>query len=108
MFHVKHYCKGKKERENKKMLYKVLMSNTIGKMVYSGSMFDPEHDKILASYGVKFHHSATERGYISRKENYCELYEYHGKFGEGIVEFSALYNSSVYCYKAYYIKEDET
>lgn len=89
------------------MLYKVAMSNTIGKLVYSGSIFDPEHDKILNSYGVKVHHSAKERGYISRKDFYCEIYEYKGKYGDGLVEFSALYNSSVYCYKTYYIKEDE-
>lgn len=88
------------------MLYKVLMSNTIGKLVYSGSMFDPEHAKVLNLYGVKFHHTAKERGYISRKGFYCEIYEYKGKYGEGLLEFSALYNSSAYCCKSYYIKEE--
>lgn len=90
------------------MLYKVITSTTISKLVYSGSMFSKEHDQILKHYRVKFHHSVKERGYISRRDNYCEIYEYDGKFGKGLVEFSAEYTSTAYCYKAYYIKEEDS
>lgn len=55
---------------------------------------------------LKLHHTASYRGYVSRKSD-GEVYEYDGKFGKGFCIYKPRWDSSTYCYVEYWVETDE-
>ena len=56
---------------------------------------------MLGESPLKEHHTASARGYVSRKgTGYTEAYR--GRFGIGVVHHSPRYDSTSYHYKTYY------
>lgn len=53
----------------------------------------------------KYHHTATHRGYISRKID-CYVGQYKGRFGEGYVVSRPRWDTTQYYYVDYYIKNE--
>lgn len=54
----------------------------------------------------KFHHSATARGYVSRKGIDRPAEEYHGRFGDGYIVRRPRFDTTQYHTVDYYIKEE--
>lgn len=76
--------------------------STVGELLYSGEC----SNKILNLFtaGLYEDHTALCNGYLSRKNNTCEIHKYAGKFGKGVVVYTPNSKSSKYCYKTYYIE----
>lgn len=76
--------------------------NSIGELLYSGEY----RNAILNQFtsGLAEDHSALTNGYLSRRKNACEIYKYSGRFGDGVVVFTANDKSSRYCHITYYVK----
>lgn len=53
----------------------------------------------------KFHHSATARGYVSRRGIDRIAEEYHGKYGDGFIVRRPRYDTTHYHEVTYFIKE---
>lgn len=54
----------------------------------------------------KYHHTASMRGYVSRKKLDGIKKPYSGKFGKGYVIIKPRFDSTQYCYVEYYIEEN--
>lgn len=54
--------------------------------------------------GYKQHHTASQRGYLSRKGGH-EIIPYKGRFGEGYKVLSPRWDTTQYVTVTYYIKE---
>ena len=54
----------------------------------------------------KLHHTSRAQGYVSRKSDYDTLpaEPYKGHFGEGYTVLLPAWDSTLYCWKEYYIK----
>lgn len=57
---------------------------------------------MVAEGKLQVHHTASRRGYISRKSE-GKVEEYTGKFGTGYVLLTARWDTTNYCYVTYYI-----
>ena len=68
--------------------------------IYNGK--EVNFDEVIGT--AKFHHSALQRGYISRKLE-CVIENYSGKFGSGFKVLYPNYNSTRFVTIQYYIKE---
>ena len=55
----------------------------------------------------KFHHTATAKGYVSRKGIDRLAEEYHGRYGDGYIVRRPRWDTTYYHYITYYIKEEE-
>lgn len=53
---------------------------------------------------IKEHHTASRRGYISRKSE-GRVEAYNGKFGEGFILVSPRWDTTQYVYITYYTKQ---
>ena len=53
----------------------------------------------------KHHHTATFRGYVSRKSEGI-VSEYEGKFGKGYIIDLPNWDSTRYAYRSYWIEEE--
>lgn len=64
-----------------------------------------QFDAMCNNRGLKYHHSATVRGYISRKTpvDVMHVQEYSGKFGNGIKVFYPRYDTTQFVTVDYYI-----
>lgn len=51
-----------------------------------------------------FHHTASRKGYESRKDNE-HIEPYNGKFGEGYIHVQPRWDTSQYVYITYYIRK---
>ncbi len=61
--------------------------------------------ELMTSKDYEYHHTASRRGYISRKiDGIVEPYK--GRFGEGYVILSPRYDTTVYISVSYYIKKE--
>lgn len=58
----------------------------------------------LKAAGYVLHHTATARGYVSRKGGGV-IKPYNGRFGAGYVHLRPRWDTSAYVYIDYYIKE---
>lgn len=76
--------------------------NSIGTLLYSGGYSNAILNQFTS--GMIEDHTALANGYLSRKKNTCAIYEYSGRFGDGVVVFTANYKSSRYCHITYYVK----
>lgn len=61
--------------------------------------------KIISGQRYKLHHTATAKGYISRKVPEV-LEEYTGRFGTGYIVHYPRFDTTNYHYVVYYIKEE--
>ena len=53
---------------------------------------------------IKYHHTATARGYVSRRSGADHPIEpYKGKFGEGYKIYSPRWDTTRFCNVTYYI-----
>lgn len=59
-------------------------------------------DTMIAEGKVQEHHTASRRGYISRKSE-GKVEEYTGKFGAGYVHLTPRWDTTNYCNVTYYI-----
>lgn len=57
---------------------------------------------MVAEGKLQVHHTASRRGYISRKSDGV-VEEYTGKFGAGYVLLTPRWDTTTYCYVTYYI-----
>ena len=64
-------------------------------------MSEQEKDDLTA--GMRYHHTATARGYISRKL-YGIASEYNGAFGKGVMIRRPRTDSNSYHYVEYYVE----
>lgn len=55
--------------------------------------------------GYRLHHSATQKGYISRKTKGC-VTDYLGRFGSGYIYHRPLYNGTQYHMIEYWVKKE--
>ena len=55
---------------------------------------------------VTFSHTASMKGHISRCNDYCELYEYNGRYGKGYVLLTSRKDSCQYVDVSYYIENN--
>lgn len=71
-------------------------------------MLRKELSKLLQEGKVRYH-SASCRGYVSRKSNLDELQAepYKGKYGEGWIVYCPFFKTTQYCKKEYYILINE-
>lgn len=53
---------------------------------------------------LKYHHSASRRGYISRKNLEGTIEAYNGVFGEGAIVVTPRFDTTQYVDIAYYVK----
>ena len=61
-------------------------------------------DDLMRKEGCIEHHTATVRGYISRRSKLYAVAEYSGKYGEGYTILKPNYASTRYSYITYYTK----
>lgn len=54
----------------------------------------------------KYHHTATAKGYVSRKGVDHEALPYVGKFGTGYVVHTPRFDTTRYHYVTYYVLEE--
>lgn len=54
--------------------------------------------------GLHYHHSAAQRGYISRKAGGERMEPYSGKFGTGYKVFTPRFDTTNYCTVSYYVQ----
>lgn len=69
---------------------------------------DEEARRILESCGLRYHHSAADTVYISKRVGYgiCEIY--NGHFGKGIIVHRAESRSySTHSYREYWLEEGD-
>ena len=52
------------------------------------------------------HHTASCRGYVSRKSDGV-VEEYHGRFGDGYKVLHPRWDTTTYCWVSYYIRKDK-
>lgn len=71
------------------------------KVLYYGRPVD--FDSTIGT--AKYHHSALEKGYVSRKLE-CIIEKYSGKFGTGFKVLYPNYRSTRYVVIQYYIYEE--
>lgn len=57
---------------------------------------------LLLDNGFEYHHTATERGYVSRKKKYI-IKPYVGRFGIGVKVYFPRKDSTRFVYISYYI-----
>lgn len=60
--------------------------------------------KLISEEGYEIHHTASAMGYISRKDGYYEVEEYHGRFGDGYKIHTPSRRSNQYHDVTYLIK----
>lgn len=63
-----------------------------------------ERYRIINGQRYELHHTATARGYISRKVDEV-VKEYSGRFGTGYAVHYPRFDTTNYHYVSYYIKE---
>lgn len=61
--------------------------------------------EVLSKMGYAYHHTATMRGYTSRKTPGLEVCKYNGRFGVGYIVIRPRYDTSRYVYIDYMLKE---
>ncbi len=59
----------------------------------------------LSLDGLKYSHTSITQGYVSRKNPEGVMYPYKGRFGKGIKVLKPNWNSTKYCFVAYYLEE---
>jgi len=59
----------------------------------------------LSTAGLKYSHTSLKRGYVSRKNPEGEFVPYNGRFGKGVKQLTPNWNSTKYCFVAYYLEE---
>ena len=64
-----------------------------------------ERYRIINGRRYELHHTATARGYVSRKVDEV-VKEYSGRFGTGYTVHYPRFDTTNYHYVAYYIKEE--
>jgi len=57
----------------------------------------------IKAAGYKYHHSASRRGYLSRKGG-AKIEEYKGRFGEGYAVITPRFDTTQYVTITYYVK----
>ena len=60
--------------------------------------------ELEANKSYRVHHTATRRGYESRKGD-GHVEEYNGRFGKGYIAVTPRYDTTMYVYITYYIAE---
>lgn len=55
----------------------------------------------------RLHHTATMRGYVSRKCHDGIKKPYDGKFGRGYIIVRPRWDTTRYCYVSYYVETEE-
>lgn len=75
---------------------------SIGELLYSGGYSNAILNQFTS--GMVEDHTALTNGYLSRRKNACAIYKYSGRFGDGVVVFTANDKSSRYCHITYYVK----
>lgn len=61
-------------------------------------------ERIMKLEGCKRSHTSRHRGYVSRKGSQ-PFVPYKGRFGEGYTRLTPAWDSTLYCFITYYIKE---
>ena len=59
---------------------------------------------IIRNLGFEYHHTATERGYVSRKKDYV-IKPYIGRFGIGFKVLQPRFDTSQYIDCTYFVQE---
>ena len=60
-------------------------------------------ESIIAERGLIRHHTASMRGYVSRKLPAGQVREYSGRFGAGLVHIQPRWDTTQYVYVTYYV-----
>ena len=70
--------------------------------------FNPHPYEVIAidESACRYHHTASRRGYMSRKNPRGTIDFYRGKFGKGYVVLRPRWDTSNYIYVDYYILDD--